>query len=662
LRVPALAAAFGAAAFGLSPWFTDLSSQANVVGSAAWSGLICVSAQKLAQRPGLAGTLKLSVCAGLSLLAGSPETLLWQGGLAVLVAAATGRGWTRARTGLLAAGGVLGALLMSAITAFPALELALHSARGRAREDLLDWSTSLPQWVAFAWPRADFPRGPYWGEDQGFLVTVFAGTLTCAFALVSLRRSPRIFPFAVSGLLLALLSLGSHFAPSAWVLQKPPFVLFRYPSKYLVGVGFCLAVLAAQGVERAGVIARRWRPHPVRAATVVLGALPLLVLLGQVTALPIFRVGLRQGLPWVMGVLTLAVALAFALPAGPRRSSRLRRAWVLCGSAELLAYHLLQGGFGWEKPERFSKPSRLAALLPHPFVGRISLPMTDALVEAASPGNKPASVAGVSTEGVDPSGHASGYSFIDESRDALVPNRSQEEALPALEGYGAPEPERSIDFLMAGQRAIFDLTGVTYYVRNGPAPFPDLHAVPTPAGLPRLYRSETALPHAFVVQRARVVSDEEALARVRDPAEPTRDTAFLATGEALDRSPCASQVEFLSTGNLGVSLAVDACEEGYLVISDAFYPGWEAEVDGQARPVLRADVGLRAVRVGKGRQGVVFRYRPFSFLLGAGVSGLSLGVLGWAWRRERRHASGRRGIPRGPTPTPHPTPGMTPDG
>ncbi|HLL83704.1 MAG TPA: hypothetical protein VK420_13655, partial [Longimicrobium sp.] len=488
-------AMLGGAAFGLSPLLTDLGTQTNVVSAAAWSGFLLASALELARRPSAARACAVAGFGALSFLSGSPETLLWQGLLAVLLAASIPRTARKVRATLCVSGALLSSLAVAAVVTFPAVELARNSARGAVREDLLDWSVSFPQLLALAWPRADEPRGAYWGPDQWFVVTVFLGTLVCALALVALRRSARVLPFAAGGALLAVLSLGANFAPAAFVLRLPPFVLFRYPAKYLVGAAFCVAVLSGLGVDRAVALARRIRPRWVWVAAVLGGAVVALLVLAPVTALPVFRKGVQQGLPWVVLAVAAALALVFAVPGGPRRASRLRTGLVGLACVELLGFQLLRGGFGWEAPRRFMEPSRLAEALPRPFAGRVSLPMTDKLVGEDGP--RP--------------------DFIDVSRDALVPNRSMEERLRALEGYGAPEPAWS-DFVMSGRRAVFDLTGVGVYVREGPPPYPDLEKLPTPPGLPSVYRSATAFPRAWVVQRARVVPDAEALERARDPA------------------------------------------------------------------------------------------------------------------------------------------------
>lgn len=63
------------------------------------------------------------------------------------------------------------------------------------------------------------------------------------------------------------------------------------------------------------------------------------------------------------------------------------------------------------------------------------------------------------------------------------------------------------------------------------------------------------------------------------------------------------------------SVEIEAGSErgGVLVLHDIYYPGWVAEIDGHAAPILRADVLFRGLELPPGRHRVVFRFEPFSF-------------------------------------------------
>jgi hypothetical protein len=73
---------------------------------------------------------------------------------------------------------------------------------------------------------------------------------------------------------------------------------------------------------------------------------------------------------------------------------------------------------------------------------------------------------------------------------------------------------------------------------------------------------------------------------------------------------------------------------GVLVLTDTWYPGWEATVDGEPVPVLEVDHALRGVALPPGSHRVEFRFRPLSFVMGAWTSVATLAGLGlWAGRQ-----------------------------
>ena len=61
-----------------------------------------------------------------------------------------------------------------------------------------------------------------------------------------------------------------------------------------------------------------------------------------------------------------------------------------------------------------------------------------------------------------------------------------------------------------------------------------------------------------------------------------------------------------------MEVELDNKQAGILVVHEAFYPGWVAEIDGLPARILRTNVLFRGVEVGEGRHHVVFRFEPFS--------------------------------------------------
>ncbi len=100
-----------------------------------------------------------------------------------------------------------------------------------------------------------------------------------------------------------------------------------------------------------------------------------------------------------------------------------------------------------------------------------------------------------------------------------------------------------------------------------------------------------------------------------------------------------------------VKLRVETESPGLLVLSDTYYPGWQAYVDGDKTPIYPTDVALRSIYLEPGEHEVKFVYSPGSFKVGALVSMLSLLALGvyagWGvgrglWMRLRQRRRSRK--------------------
>lgn len=65
-----------------------------------------------------------------------------------------------------------------------------------------------------------------------------------------------------------------------------------------------------------------------------------------------------------------------------------------------------------------------------------------------------------------------------------------------------------------------------------------------------------------------------------------------------------------------IEIKTNARNSSFLVLTDAFYPGWNAYVDGNKTKIYRADFAFRGVQTPSGKHMVEFRYEPQSFYYG----------------------------------------------
>jgi hypothetical protein len=163
----------------------------------------------------------------------------------------------------------------------------------------------------------------------------------------------------------------------------------------------------------------------------------------------------------------------------------------------------------------------------------------------------------------------------------------------------------------------------------------------------KLYDRLDALPRAYLVGGGRVLDDGAAAEQLADPGFDSRTEVVMApspTAQAAAGVPLNGSAVFDLDQPERVRIAVNGPSDGFLVLSDSWYPGWVATVDGGDVPIERANVLFRAVRVPAGQHVIEFRYEPRSVRLGAAISGASVVVaivlaLGAAiWRRRRAGA------------------------
>lgn len=145
----------------------------------------------------------------------------------------------------------------------------------------------------------------------------------------------------------------------------------------------------------------------------------------------------------------------------------------------------------------------------------------------------------------------------------------------------------------------------------------------------KIYENRAVLPRAFIVHQAEVVgSDDEAVAAMQNPAfDPARTMMLLRRGEepaglqTHGQSSPQDKAAILAYAPERVELKVTLDSPGWLVLTDTYYPGWQATVDGQPAEILPANIMFRAVEVLAGEHTVVFEFKPRSVLIGAWVSG-----------------------------------------
>ena len=158
----------------------------------------------------------------------------------------------------------------------------------------------------------------------------------------------------------------------------------------------------------------------------------------------------------------------------------------------------------------------------------------------------------------------------------------------------------------------------TYYTLDGnPVILPDYVEV---------FRD--ALPRAFLVPQARAPGEGNVLNTYYDEAfDPLKEVLLSQPLEFEASEGFEGRVDAVTYSPNHVTVKTSQEGNGFLVLLDSYFPGWTVTVDGEERPILRANHYYRAVQLGPGEHTLEFDYFPEGFKAGLVVSAVFLLIL-----------------------------------
>ena len=661
------AAAVAGLAYALSGFMVGHLGHQAIIASAAWFPWLLLVVDRVAERITPARVAQGGAVLGLAILAGHVQTvafsLLFAGvyAVALAVGGVAGRWWRPLLGGaaVVVAGAALAAVQLGpTLAVLDATDRASQLSFEEATSFSLPGSHAVLAFFPYAFGAGRWPfSAPYGGQWNLTELAGYCGLAALVLAVVGValhaRVDRRVWALAAMGAVAFVLALGPATPVSRLVHAVPVFGSFRSWGRYLMGFDLAVAALAAYGVaglRTAGAAARR---RAVRAAAATAGlAVLVAVTMPWLPKVRGFVAGDRTGLAArALPALAALAAVGVVVALARRRRGAAALACLLVAGDLLVSY-------GWWYEWR------------HPVHDRATV---DALLddEVAPPwGGVPDAPGGVDR-----------WLFASaDVRWALpeFPALTDEQGLRSANGFDplAPEAYMAAAGAMAYNGAVadapalldpaswtLDLLRVTRVVAHpdSTARSPEVDAAlaaatPVPERALVALEVRPRLPEAFVVGATRVVPDvDELTATVQGQRGP-----FAADGEALVDEPCdacpgsgpgaagpAGEAGPVTWGRSSARLRVRADRPGLLVVSQAWFPGWTATVDGRAADVVAANGLVTGVPVPAGEHEVVLRYRPPGLTAGALVSALAgVGLAGW-WALDRRRVRATRALDAG---------------
>ena len=597
----------------------------GVITTNAWLPFMLWAFRRAAAHRSWALTVLGGIPAGLSILAGHTASFLYVAlGLATYAAFRAWACWREDRTAraallpLIRAGVMLVVgVALAAVQVLPLAELVAHSVRQGSSYDFA---------ARFSWPPGhlltllvpDFfgepARTGYWGDGIYDEYILYVGILPLLLALLGLKLRHRLKPFLLAlGLGALLLAFGEYGALHRLFFRFVPlFQSARAPAR--AGFLFTLAAAALAGLMVTALqSANRDERKP---------------LLSPLRRSLVLTVG---------GITTLLIAVGFgAFAWGRETNPAAGRLYHLANRmAMFLVFFLMSAGLlnAWRKATLSRSALWLLTL------GLVVLDLWTFGGGALQPTDL----------------HESGYwrivdQAVDDAQAARVlpwglndfeQNGGMPFGLRSVFGYDPLVLQRYEEFITSKpdpRARTYDLLNAGYLVTTAPQEFegPDAPQLVLEESGVWVYERPGALPRAWIVPQVEALDDKNILSRIHEPGFDPRMVALVESPLACTGDGTGEVESVYDEGNrIGARVAGGG---GLLIMSEVYYPGWQAKVDGEPATLVRADYVLRAVCVPPGEHQVVLVYNPPLFRVGLAATSLTLLCLGAVvvWHITRR--------------------------
>ena len=174
--------------------------------------------------------------------------------------------------------------------------------------------------------------------------------------------------------------------------------------------------------------------------------------------------------------------------------------------------------------------------------------------------------------------------------------------------------------------ALYNFLNVKYVLAEKGKPPGDARFVPVFNGDPQIdvYLNTAALPRAMLIYKSiPVTSGEQAWAAIHQPEfDPSREVV-VEGGPVLNGTPSGGTLTVRRLDANDIELDATTSAPAYVVLSEVYYPGWRAEVDGRAAKILPANFAFRAVYLEPGAHRVRMFFLPASWTLGLAISAVT---------------------------------------
>ena len=624
LNLSKISSVFGSIVLPLTGFFIAWQAWGTVITTAMWLPLILLATTKL--------FTKISTKWFLILILATSQTILsghWQTALYVFIAFISYCIYFFLKTGkrlplFFSIVALILGISISAIQLFPSVEFLKYSARNidqgyyQGREDWFLPPQNLIQLIA-----PDFFGNPatynYWGIWNYAEFVSFIGIVPLSLAIYGLivRSTYRGF-FIALGLIALIFGLENPISKIPYSLSIP-HVSSLQPSRIIFLLVFSLTGLTSIGLDRL--------LKEKSTLKIFFGPLIVILMLLAIASMTIFAKDLFPKDPNLDPVaiakrnLILPVLTTFALLAITFLRLRIRSLAIILIFA-ITIFELFRFGY------KFTSFSKFSWIFP-------KTQTTDFLASSQRP-----------------------FRIMTTDRRIMHPNTSSVYGIESIDGYDPLYLQEYAKLISSWQSGAFqnepasfnriitpqkvdspfvNLLNVKYILSFDEIKNPNLVKV-FQEGETKVFENKKVIPRAFFVKEVvKVQNDNQEVTRLLDE---NFDLATKATSQEFDfrQEGTSSRVRFEKYTDQSQALSAQTDKDAPLILTNVFYPGWQATVDGRTVPIKKANFMFQSIIVPAGTHKVEFNFLPQSFYNGAYTSLAGLGgsfLVGvYLWKRK----------------------------
>ena len=474
----------------------------------------------------------------------------------------------------------------------------------------------------------------YWGAGDYIETIASMGIIPCFFAYIAflkgrnLKKDMRIFFF--TSMLVTILSTLNWFLPKLFFSLPIPVVTTSLPSRIFVLTTFSLTVLAGYGFDR-------WRVDKKISKKIFLHTLPfiagiLTLLLGTFL---FFRMDISCNNQFITNCAVIALRntlleiLIFTIAIGFFFIYLFFKNKIVRYIPLIIIFFVLT--LGIYNSNKFLPFSKKETILP-----------THPLLKILQDETQPDRVFGFEQANIK-TNFATNFRFFDPNYLDPLFNKRYADLISYANTENFPPPLKRSDIEITNdlvidkssdlrRKRLLNLLGVKYLIvkkretKNifGQKTFweDSNWAVKT---------NSDSLPRAYIVNNFEILTDHKSiLKRLFDKTFDYKKKVILEEKPKLQPEETLLSNEKLSIKQYKeniVSITTGTASNSLLVLSDNYYPGWKAYVDGEETQIYRTNYTFRSIFLPKGMHSIIFKYQPESLKIGIAISVGSLILL-----------------------------------